>query len=260
MYNIMDQVNVHCHVFTWFFLYSLKDLKLQKGFSDTSGILDILKHIRKIPVPPSYRCADAKAKEEPATNTHQQEEEKAQGSDKKFKGLRVKTAACRSRSKSPKNQKLSNMIVGSNMTARNVVKNTKQKNSSSTIFSEREDHEEPGTPCSETPFILTTPEVEWKRRPASPWTEVSWRRFFFATLHFKHLYFNYFQIKLKGTPYYCPNVCFFVLYICKIPYNMLTLYELLRSLFRCFTRQVKWLWLILMKHSLNTRNRHCFNK
>ncbi|XP_050717282.1 uncharacterized protein LOC126999010 isoform X1 [Eriocheir sinensis] len=150
----------------------LQDIKLQKGFPDTSGILAILRHIRKVPVPAPCRCIDPKPKEEPFATTHHQEDKRIHDSDNNLKVLRVDTAGCRSRSKSPKNQRLSNMIAGSSMTSRDASKeNKKHKIGGSTIFLEREDSEEPSSPCSETPFILPTPAGVCRRGPATPRTK-----------------------------------------------------------------------------------------
>lgn len=183
MVNYVLLSSENTHAFTRNFLYPFKDIKLKKGFPDTSGILDILRHIRKVPVPAPCRCIDAEPKEELLATTHHKEDRRIHDSDNNLKVLRVDTAGCRSRSKSPKNQRLSNMIVGGSMTSRDASKeNKKHKIGGSTIFLEREDSEEPGSPCSETPFILPKPAAVCRRGPAAPRTKVSRRGFF--TPHF----------------------------------------------------------------------------
>lgn len=154
------------------YLYSPKDLKPQKGFPDTSGLLDILKHVRKVPVPRACRCVEKPEAPPAATPRHQDEWVHGSGNNRKM--LRIDTTVCRSRSKSPKNQKLSNMIAGSNMTSGDASeKKKKRKNDDPVIFWEREESEEPASPCSETPFILSPPAAGCRRGVEKSKTKVS---------------------------------------------------------------------------------------
>lgn len=162
------------HLFKRNFSYLPKDLKPQRGLPDTSGILDILRHVRKVPVPLACRSVKAKP-EEPSPSTHHHEAEWGRKSSSNRKMLKVDTTVCRSRSKSPKDQKLSNMIAGSNMTAGDTPGDKKKrKNGGRVIFLEREDSEEPASPCSETPFILPPASTACKRGVPRPKTKVSW--------------------------------------------------------------------------------------
>ncbi|KAK8388659.1 hypothetical protein O3P69_020560 [Scylla paramamosain] len=83
----------------------LQDLKPRKGTPDTSGIIGILKHVRKIPVPRSSRLEYFKPKKDPHPQSPPQEDTNVLEGTNGSKALNVDTMVCRSRSKSPKNQK-----------------------------------------------------------------------------------------------------------------------------------------------------------
>ena len=127
------------------FSFSTKDVKPRKGTPDTSGIAGVIKHIRKIPVPRSSRWEYFKPKKDPQPQNILQEDTKCS------KTLCIDTTVCRSRSKSPKNQKLFNMISGGNLNSKYTGRDKKE--SSPVIFLEDENSTDPSSPSSEMPFI-----------------------------------------------------------------------------------------------------------
>ncbi|KAG0729540.1 Interleukin-1 receptor accessory protein-like 1-A [Chionoecetes opilio] len=121
----------------------------------------------------SCSCVDSKPKEDLSHDDPPKKETQFHDPKNSLKTLSVTDAmGCRSRSKSPMNLRLSNMITGSSMDCRDTTKDKKEpKSPGKVIFLERQDSEDPGSPCSETPFILPSTVTIQKNRHTMAWAK-----------------------------------------------------------------------------------------
>lgn len=155
-HGLQAALNAHTRVLA----LVLKDLKTT-DISDTSGIMGILKLVRKINIP--YCCSwhEDEPSQEVSSKTHETTDEdvsnttelsRSTGNSKtKLMIPGDKTSTIRSRSRSPKNQRLSNMLTGNNVASKVI----KTGVGGPVIYTEDvHGMQEPGSPCSITPFIL----------------------------------------------------------------------------------------------------------
>nr|XP_053636970.1 interleukin-1 receptor accessory protein-like 1 [Cherax quadricarinatus] len=143
----------------------LKDLKTE-DVPDTSGILGILKLVQKINVP--YCCdwqgddpSEDVATHQPLHTTQQMTHttkisRSIKRCESKLTFPRDISPTIRSRSKSPNKQRLSNMITGNNAASKkDSDDDMKIKVGGPVIYTEESyGLQDPGSPCSLTPFIL----------------------------------------------------------------------------------------------------------
>lgn len=162
-------------------IYSFQNIRQIPKQPENNKAMTILKTIRKIEVPLCLRLLEDDAPA-PAPAVEPITEEPPKPIENKNLSLPDRThPALRSRSKSPKNRRLANMILGSNNTSKEKgeSKRAKEKNEREKaelglkremgekmeergsskkdepiIFTENDDLQELGSPCSVTPFLF----------------------------------------------------------------------------------------------------------
>lgn len=120
--------------------------------SNTFGILKILRVVKKIVVPDACGLKDNEESIGIATTEDKNEQQTSQ-LQLTIPEIRVESDW----SGSPKKQRLSNMILGSKNTSRENLDEEKDKEvggEGPIIYNQNDGLEDPGSPCSITPFIM----------------------------------------------------------------------------------------------------------